>query len=234
MNVDVIRMGCTTYNEALRLQEELHSALCSNGCLPGYILVVEHPPTITLGRRLRIQDIDPERRDLLDSLGIELIESGRGGLATYHGPGQVVVYPILRLRSYNLTVRSYVEFLEQALVSTCRQFHVAAERGCRVGRPIGAWVGSAKVGQLGVAIRHGISLHGVSLNVANDLAYFELIEPCGLPDVAMTSLQREGAGGSRLGIMSSFVGRVADHLVGSMTNLLNERRRANRDRRSAA
>lgn len=153
----------------------------------GVVLALEHPPVFTLGRR-------GERRHLcvsesfLQNKGIDLVHAERGGDITYHGPGQLVVYPIVNLKTARLAVSDFVSGLEEIMILTALNSGVPAERS-----PInrGVFVGPKKLGSIGIAVRRGISFHGLALNVNTDLAPFQWIHPCGLENVKMTSLQQE-------------------------------------------
>jgi lipoate-protein ligase B len=156
------------------------------------LLLLEHPAVLTLGRHADEAHVLASPDDLA-ARGIEVIRVERGGEVTYHGPGQLVAYPIVALHDRGLLVRPFVRALEAALVATCAAFGVTADR--REGHP-GCWVepesGSPrKIGALGVRIERGVSYHGIALNVAPDLADFDLIDPCGMPGVVSTSVAAE-------------------------------------------
>ena len=178
-----LHWGVTGYREAVCWQTERANAV-ADGSEPETVLLLEHAPVYTMGRRggrrhLRVAETE---------LGAPLIDSDRGGDATFHGPGQLVVYPILRLRERGVGVGRYVRLLEQAMIETAAAFGVEAER--RRGMP-GCWVGGRKLGSVGVRVAEGVSRHGLALNVYTDLTWFEAITPCGLAGVEMTSLERE-------------------------------------------
>jgi lipoate-protein ligase B len=161
------------------------------------LLLVEHPPVITFGRRAEIAGqknlITP--REMLSMLGVEIVQSDRGGDVTFHGPGQVVAYPIVRLNDHRLSVGGFVRRLEETVVATLRDFDIPAQKDqCA----IGVWAPDqsgelAKICALGVRIKRGVSLHGIALNVTTDLAFFKLINPCGLnrPVTSMKQLLGE-------------------------------------------
>jgi lipoate-protein ligase B len=152
------------------------------------VLLLEHEPVVTVGRGA--EDSDRVPRELLLAHGIAVYESSRGGQATYHGPGQLVGYPIIHLRERDrgLDLHAYLDDLERALVLGLARLGVEARR--RAGLR-GVWVGERKIASIGVAVRGWVTYHGFALNVCNDLAAFRLIVPCGLPDVEMTSVARE-------------------------------------------
>jgi lipoyl(octanoyl) transferase len=156
------------------------------------LLLLEHPPVLTLGR-----NADPAHvlatPDELRARGIQVIQVERGGEVTYHGPGQLVAYPIVRLSSRGLMIRPFVRALEAALVETCAAHGVAAAR--RDGHP-GCWCDPdghdpRKIGALGLRVERGVTYHGIALNVTVDLGDFELIDPCGMPGVTSTSIAAE-------------------------------------------
>jgi lipoyl(octanoyl) transferase len=183
----VRQLGVVPYAEALRLQGEL-VAKRRAGEVPDTLLLLEHPHVITLGSSAEAEHV------LLDAserarLGIEVIEVGRGGGVTYHGPGQLVAYPILDLRPLGKDLHEYLRRLEEVLVRTAASFGVEAWR--REGLT-GAWTASGKLAAIGVRVSsQWISSHGVALNVSSDLSYFETIVPCGIEGEGVTSLSRE-------------------------------------------
>lgn len=185
MVIYTAHLGLTTYQRALQVQYAMH-ARCMKGEL-NVLLLTEHLPVVTLGyRRLHEQILHPA--DRLAEQGIAIVKSERGGGATYHGPGQLVAYPIFSslLRRYG--VRQFVTHLEEVMCRVSRMAGISAVR--RPGFP-GVWVESRKLGLVGVAVRRGVSLHGFALNVNLDLRPFSYIIPCGLTGVDMTSLQQE-------------------------------------------
>jgi lipoyl(octanoyl) transferase len=157
--------------------------------LPGddFFLVAEHPSTFTLGRRGGRQNLMVSESFLAER-GIPLVHIERGGDITYHGPGQLVVYPILHLRQTGLGVADYVGCLEEVMIRLAAGGGVVAGRNPR---NHGVWVGDRKLGSVGIAIRHGIAFHGLALNVGIDLSPFSWVNPCGLTGVSMTTLSRE-------------------------------------------
>jgi lipoyl(octanoyl) transferase len=183
--------GRLSYREALALQKRLVAERAA-GTTGDRLLLLEHPPVLTLGRTSDPAHIRATRQ-LLDTRGIEVIRVERGGEVTYHGPGQLVAYPILALAPRGLLVRPLVRALEAALIATCGALGVNAAR--RDGHP-GCWVDAdgpdpRKIGALGLRIERGVSYHGIALNVTVDLADFDLIDPCGMPGVTSTSIAAE-------------------------------------------
>lgn len=169
---------------------ELQKALVEQrklGEIPDTLLLVEHPPTITLGRGAKEKNILFTREQLVE-LGVEVHDTGRGGDVTYHGPGQVVAYPIFDLKPDRQDVRKYVSNLEQVMIETCNVFGLAAKRiaGCN-----GCWVEDRKIGAVGVRISRWVTMHGIAFNVATDMRHFQYIIPCGITDKGVTSLESE-------------------------------------------
>lgn len=175
------------YKEAWDLQVGLVAARKS-GILPANaVLLLEHAPVFTLGRRGGLGNLTvPEA--FLQECGIPIMHVERGGDITYHGPGQLVGYPIVDLHAANLSVTGYVERLEEVMICTAAHWGVNAGRNA-INR--GVWVGGGKLGSIGVAVRHGITFHGFALNVNVSLEPFGWINPCGLQGITMTSLARE-------------------------------------------
>ncbi len=183
--LDVRRLGRVTYAEGLALQERL-VCLRQAQSAPDTLLLLEHEPVFTLGRNARAENV-LFPADELRARGFDVFEVGRGGDVTYHGPGQVVGYPIVDLSPDRRDVHRYVRDLEDVLIRTCADYGVAAER---VAGRTGCWVGREKIGAIGVRIARWVTSHGFAFNVANDLAPFGLIVPCGIRDASVTSLAR--------------------------------------------
>ncbi|MEM7675116.1 MAG: lipoyl(octanoyl) transferase LipB [Myxococcota bacterium] len=187
--LDIIRWpGLTRYAEGLARQEARHQD-CVAGRVDDALFLLEHSPVFTLGRRAPRHNIlaAPE---VLAERGIEVVETGRGGDVTYHGPGQVVGYPVIDLRPERKDVRRYVHDLEQVLIDTVAAFGVKAER---VDGLVGVWVErQRKIGAIGVRISKWVTMHGFALNVTEEVqSAFRLIVPCGISDRAVTSLAQE-------------------------------------------
>jgi len=178
-------MGRVDYGRAWELQRALFDARLRGVC-GDLVMLLEHPPTYTLGRRAEASDIVYDEAQRAER-GISLYEVDRGGRATYHGPGQLVGYPIVALGE-PFDVLAYLRSIEETLVRTAAHFGVSAERD---GRHTGVWVGREKLGAIGVKITRGITMHGFALNVTTDLSMFEGIVPCGIPDRWVTSLQAQ-------------------------------------------
>jgi lipoyl(octanoyl) transferase len=175
------------YADALDLQKQLVERRQVDE-IPDQLLLLEHPPVITLGVKARSDRSHVlETPDGLSAQGIELFETGRGGDVTYHGPGQVVGYPIISLAPDRQDVHRYVRDLEEVMIRTCADYGVAAGR---IKGRTGCWVGDAKIGAIGVRLSRWVTSHGFAFNVNVDLSPFRLIVPCGIPDKGVTSLLR--------------------------------------------
>ena len=207
--LEVRRLGIVPYANGLELQRQMVEAR-SAGRIPDQLLLLQHPPVITLGAKVRRDRshvlATPEA---LGAAGVELFEAGRGGDVTYHGPGQVVGYPILDLRPDRCDVHRYVRDLEQVMIDAAAGFGVQATR---VAGLTGAWVGNDKLAAIGVRIARWITSHGFAFNVSTDLSHFALIVPCGLSDRGVTSL-------SALAGRDVRIRHVEDALVGAFARV---------------
>ena len=175
-------IGRVSYTKALRLQMDLH-ARCASGEISGALVLLEHDPVITMGVKAKQSNIlaSPEG---LEERGIELVKIDRGGDVTYHGPGQLVGYPILRLREIGGDLHAYLRALEQTIMDVLAGFGLVGYRN----PPAGVWVDGGKVCSIGIAIRKWVTYHGFALNVDPDMSCFKLINPCGLDSANMTSM----------------------------------------------
>uniref|UniRef100_A0A832A1V5 Octanoyltransferase n=1 Tax=Desulfacinum infernum TaxID=35837 RepID=A0A832A1V5_9BACT len=186
----LVDLGLVDYGRALAVQHRCVDARHQGLLDRDVFFLVEHFPVFTYGRRSGAEHLCVPQ-DFLEARGIAVFAVERGGSVTYHGPGQLVVYPVVHLPTAGWKAVDWVTALEEVMIRTARRFGVAA---CRHPRGRGVWVGEKKLGSLGIAVRHGISFHGVALNVHNALEPFQWIRPCGLSDVAMTSLAVETHG----------------------------------------
>ena len=185
----VAQLGRVPYRDGVELQESLR-ARRQAGELPDLLLVLEHPPVYTKGKRTERGDL-PMGEDWYRAQGIDVCDTDRGGRVTYHGPGQLVAYPIMAVDR----VRDFVCTMEQAIVAALADEGVEAE--VRETPLTGVWTGEAKIASIGVRVSGGVTTHGLAVNVDNDLQPFEWIVPCGIDHVRMTSLCREtGRGGT--------------------------------------
>lgn len=185
-------LGLMPYRDAWELQQQIHASIVDGA--EEQVLLVEHPPVVTLGRRPEIFRNLIATHEQLTERGVELVETDRGGDVTFHGPGQLVAYPIVRLIDHGLSVGGYVHRLEDAIATALAPLGLTAGRDvCAVG----VWVDRgptqqpAKIAAIGVRVRKGTTMHGLALNVSTDLSYFDLIVPCGLKGRPVTSLSRE-------------------------------------------
>lgn len=174
------------YREVQKLQLSLVRAKYSRSHVPDAVFLVEHPSVFTLGHRGGQDHLLVSKR-FLSEQGIPLLHVERGGDITYHGPGQLVGYPVVNLRSNGWSVADFVEALEEIMILSLADWGVSSSR-----KPLnrGVWVGMFKIGSVGIAVRHGVSFHGFALNVNTSLEHFNWIHPCGLQDVQMTSVKR--------------------------------------------
>ncbi len=183
--LEVSFLGRVAYADGLRLQEERVEAVRA-GTAPEALFLLEHDPVITLGRNARGENVVASA-EALDRLGITVAECGRGGDVTYHGPGQLVGYPIVNLAPDRKDVWKYVRGLEDALISTLAEFGI--EGGRKQGLT-GVWVGGAKVAAIGVRVSRWITSHGFALNITTDLEHFKTIVPCGIRNYGVTSMEK--------------------------------------------
>jgi lipoyl(octanoyl) transferase len=185
--LEVRRLGVIPYAEGLEIQKSLVEQRKA-GTIPDHLLLLEHPPVITLGVKARG---DPSHivatTDLLAAEGVDVFETGRGGDVTYHGPGQLVGYPIIDLKPDRCDVHRYVRDLEEVMIRTAAAFGVQAGR---IPGLTGAWVGDEKLAAIGVRIARWVTSHGFAFNVSTALRHFDLIVPCGISGKGVTSLEK--------------------------------------------
>jgi lipoyl(octanoyl) transferase len=179
-------LGRVPYAGAAALQSKLRDALLA-GTGDEHLLLLEHPSVFTLGRNADPEDVVADA-GWLDRRGVEVHESDRGGQATYHGPGQLVGYPVIDLKPDRRDVRRYVRDLEEVLILTLADYGVAGEPALSP-RPVGVWVGERKIASLGIHLRHWVTTHGFALNVTTDLSFFSGIVACGMQSAPMTSIE---------------------------------------------
>lgn len=185
--LEVMDLGRRPYGEVLDLQRELRLARLDGSRPHDMLLLVEHDPVYTLGRGTRASSL-PVAPDLLRAAGAEVVEIERGGDVTWHGPGQLVGYPIIHLSKHREDLHWYLRTLEDAVIRALGYFGVPGERN--LGKT-GVWVCGRKIASLGIHVKQWVTLHGFALNVHPDLGWFDRIVPCGLDGVTMTSLARE-------------------------------------------
>ena len=233
--LEVQDLGRMRYAEALAIQQDLVEKR-KRGLVPDQLLFVEHSHVITQGRNGRAENLLASE-EALRSAGIEFYPTNRGGDITYHGPGQIVGYPILDLREWKRDVVAYLRTVEQAIMDALAEFHIAAGRvpGCT-----GVWVDGRKVAAIGVHISRWVTSHGFALNHTTDLRYFQYIVPCGLTK-PVTSMQELGSDASReqvLAALSTHFARVFDRDLlsrghGAQTETTRGRALESRDSKNA-
>src|SRR5690349_10610073 len=186
----VERLGVMSYATALDLQREVARARIAGTIAEDVLLLVEHPPVVTLGRSAKEQHLlaSPE---LLQARGVERFEVERGGDVTFHGPGQLVGYPIVDLKRHKQDLHWYLRQVEEVLIQALSRLGITGER---VPKYTGVWTNSRKIASIGVHARDWVTWHGFALNVTTELSWFDLMVPCGIPEVTMTSIEREQIG----------------------------------------
>jgi lipoyl(octanoyl) transferase len=204
-------LGRVAFADALAMQEKLVAEKRADHSLGDELLLLEHEPVYTIGRT-------PDQSSLRDvaHLPHPLFPINRGGQATYHGPGQLIGYPIIDLRECGQDLHRYLRWVEALLVETLAEIGIAATT-----RPglTGVWVEERKVASIGVGVRHWITMHGFALNVCGDLAPFDQIVPCGIANVAMTSIEREIGGEQSVSEVAVRIGKIALRRIGVLRNV---------------
>jgi lipoyl(octanoyl) transferase len=208
----VVDLGTRSYGEVLELQRAVARARIAGDVDQDVLLLVEHPPVITLGRASKDAHLLASREQLA-ARGVELFEVERGGDITFHGPGQLVGYPIIDLKRHRQDLHWYLRQIEEVLIRALASFDIAAER---VLKYTGVWTRNRKIASIGVHARDWVTWHGFALNVSTELSYFDLIVPCGIPAVTMTSVEHEllaRASGACLAPSPSLDDDVRDSIV---------------------
>lgn len=209
-------LGLMHYNQALSRQIETRDEKLKNPHLPDHLFFVEHPPVFTFGKNggrenLMVSDA------FLDQNGVETVQTRRGGNITYHGPGQAVLYPVIDLNRAGIGVADFVTGLEEIMKNTLLYFNLKAGRDAR---NHGIWINNSKIGSIGLAIKKGISMHGLALNINPDLTPFSWVNPCGLKDVSITSVEKE-LSGTNLHITDISMAAVKEKLIDNFCNTFN-------------
>ena len=181
-------LGRIAYQRAFKIQQQAQAFVLQGG--DDILLLLEHPPTVTLGKNSGHENLPPNLAALWGS-AVDVVHSTRGGNITCHFPGQLVAYPIINLKKRAGGLRAYVHDVEETAIRTVRHFGIEAVRN--PGFP-GVWVGNSKIASLGIAVQRHITLHGLAMNVDKDLSLFNIITPCGLDGVTATSVQRQQTG----------------------------------------
>ncbi len=198
-------LGCRPYAEVLELQRELRRRRIEGELDEDVLLLVEHPPVITLGRGTRTSSLPISPAELRRH-GVEVFEVERGGDVTFHGPGQLVGYPILDLRGHRQDLHWYLRSLEDVLIGALGHFRIEADRNPGL---TGVWTAGRKIASIGIHVKQWVTLHGFALNVTTDLDRFDLIVPCGIRQVVMTSVAAELLRADSAGLMAEVRERVA-------------------------
>ncbi|RLC06074.1 MAG: lipoyl(octanoyl) transferase [Deltaproteobacteria bacterium] len=180
-------LGLLEYNRALDFQVQIVQSKIDRTILKDRILFVEHPCVFTLGKRGGEENLSVSKK-FLDLKNIDLIQTNRGGNITYHCPGQAVMYPIVDLEKNKIGVKDFVHGLEEIMKLTAMDFNIDADRNSK---NHGIWINNSKIGSVGISIKRGISFHGLAMNINPDLEPFSWINPCGLTDISITSIEKE-------------------------------------------
>ena len=181
MSINIIDLGRYPYKESLAYQSNIHSKVLQQS-ISNSIIFVEHDPVYTLGK-------NADQSNILSKYpkDVEIYNIDRGGDVTYHGPGQLVGYPIINIKKLNMSIGRYVHTLEEILINTLKLFDIIAKRRDKL---IGVWVGEQKIASIGVRVQKGVTKHGFALNVNTDLSYFDGIIPCGIDNCKVTSMEQ--------------------------------------------
>ena len=201
-------LGRTDFANALALQEEIVAKKRADPSHPDELLLLEHEPVYTIGRT-------PDQSSLLGAAHLPhpLFAINRGGQATYHGPGQLMGYPIIDLRRCGQDLHRYLRWLEQLLIEMLAQYEIAASQRASL---TGVWIDDRKIASIGVGVRHWITMHGFALNVCGDLSPFNQIVPCGIDNVAMTSMEKETGRTFSVETVAASVEKLALNRIGDL------------------
>ncbi|MCJ7688399.1 MAG: lipoyl(octanoyl) transferase LipB [Clostridiaceae bacterium] len=210
MNLSVVKLGLIEYKEAYDLQMKILK-LSQQEAIGNVLLILDHPPVLTVGINGKDKNI-LVKEDVLHEMGVSVFRSNRGGDVTYHGPGQVVAYPIINLNHFGKDVKNYVRLLEENSIGLMKEeYGLSADR--KPGFP-GVWVGNNKITAIGCAVKRWVTMHGFALNVNTNLEHFKLINPCGFTDKGVTSLEK------LLG-ESQDIDIVINHIIKHFTDLFS-------------
>lgn len=186
MKLRVLFLGKCEYHRALEIQYELLEKR-QRGEIEDTLIIVEHPPVITLGNQAEKTNIIASQ-EFLQKQGIDLVQTNRGGDVTYHGDGQIVGYPIVDIKNSKIGIRNFVRGLEEIFIQILKdKFNIDAERNCQ---HTGVWIGNEKIMAIGLAVKRGVTMHGFAFNVNTNLEHFKYIVPCGITDKSVTSIER--------------------------------------------
>ena len=212
----VVRLGTRPWDQVLEVQRAAARARIEGTLANDLLILCEHPPVITLGRSFKPGNLTASAA-LLEARGVVLHEAERGGDVTFHGPGQLVGYPIVDLQVHKPDLHWYLRILEEMLL---RVLDTQGIEGSRQKGQTGVWVGGRKIASIGVHARQWVTWHGFALNVTTDLSYFDLMVPCGIPDVRMTSIAAELAGQGEP-VASALNAQVEQATINAMADVLD-------------
>ncbi|MCB0326568.1 MAG: lipoyl(octanoyl) transferase LipB [Bdellovibrionales bacterium] len=184
-------LGTQGFEKVWKFQENYRDEILA-GQTESKLFFVEHPPTFSMGRGEKGENLKQSEKAYQD-MGIDMAWVNRGGKVTYHGPGQLVAYPVFDLKQYRMGVKQFVCALEKVLISTLAEFGLQAHTQEGL---IGTWLGTEKIASIGIHVKKSVSIHGLALNVCPDMRYFSMIEPCGIRQVQMTSMKEQGCNAS--------------------------------------
>lgn len=185
-NITLKNLGLVNYASAMNIMHKLQKDK-HDGDTNDYVIACEHHPIYTVGKRKGLDYMDKEMVEKLRKIDAEFCYTDRGGLITFHGPGQQVLYPVINIKNYSLSVRCYVNRLEEVVIQTSKDFGIDAYRT----DDVGIWVGNDKIAAIGIHCKRFVTTHGLALNCNTDMAWFQHIVPCGLHGKGVTSLSRQ-------------------------------------------
>jgi len=218
MKLNIVQLGLIDYKEALNIQEKLLD-LCKINELEDTLLLLEHPPVLTMGTRAEKTNIYLTQEQL-EAYNIKVYEINRGGDVTYHGPGQIVGYPIFNLVRHGKDIKDYVKKIQEVFLRLlANEFGIMAHREQE--KYTGVWVGSDKITAIGIAVRHWVSMHGFAFNVNTDLSHFLWINPCGLSGRGVTSLQKQTGEKQDMNRLNKLVAKYFCEVFGMEENVCN-------------
>ena len=219
MKLSVIRLGLIEYEKALELQQKIQR-LIQEDLIENTLLLLEHPPVITVGVNGKNNNNILVNKDFLGRKGIIIYQSNRGGDVTYHGPGQIVGYPIINLNCFGKDVKEYVRRLEEVFIHLLKvEYGLISSRNS--GYP-GVWIENNKITALGCSVKRWVTMHGFAFNVNTNLEHFQWINPCGFTDRGVTSLQKILGKPQNMDTVSSFVTNHFSHVFGMETQTLDK------------
>lgn len=211
--IQYLDLGRMDYRHAYVIQEKIHIS-CSDGNFQDTIIIQENNPIFTLGRNSKDEHLLLSN-EALKKLGIDVEYVDRGGDITYHGPGQLVISPIIHLRNYTKSIHQYVRNLEEIIIRLLKTYDI---QGRRIDGASGVWVGLDKIAAVGIAIEHGVTRHGISINISPDMHHFEYIIPCGIRDKGVTSMNKLGVNIKDLSIIKGQFLDEFNQLFNTTTN----------------